>query len=113
MQTLEPTASNRNTLIDSAVTVCRIQIDYEEEWLQHTSLSKPNTHIERLWFDSADMVTNCSARIQWLDGRRLWHTLKISRKFPGRREFCLYCYGQDEKRADIIQLWFNYFAAYF
>ena len=33
-------------------------IDYEEEWWQHITLSKSNTHCEWLWFNSADTDTD-------------------------------------------------------
>jgi len=32
-------------------------IDYEEEWWQHTPLSESNANTERLWVNSVDMDT--------------------------------------------------------
>jgi len=43
-------------------------IDYEEEWWQHTPLSESNTNVERLWFNSVDTATVFWTRIQLLDG---------------------------------------------
>jgi len=45
-------------------------IDYEEEWWQHTPLSESNTNAERLWFNSVDTDTIFWARIQLLDGQQ-------------------------------------------
>jgi len=43
-----------------------LDIDYEEEWWQHTPLSESNTNTERLWFDSVDMDTIFWAGIQFV-----------------------------------------------
>jgi len=42
-------------------------IDYEEEWWQHTPLSESNTRGERLWFNSIDTDTIFLAGMQVLD----------------------------------------------
>ena len=59
-----PAASNRNTLVDSAVTAYPLNIDHEEEWWRNTPLSELNTHGERLWFNSAHAGTNIWAGIR-------------------------------------------------
>ena len=46
--TVDPTVSSSDTIVDPAVTVYIQFIDYEEEWWQHTPLSKSNTRGERL-----------------------------------------------------------------
>ena len=43
-------------------------IDYEEEWWQHTPLTESNA--ERLWFDSVDRDTIFWTGIQLLDGQQ-------------------------------------------
>jgi len=47
-QTVDPAAFSSDTLVDSAVTVYPIRIDYEEQWRQHTTMSVPNTNGERV-----------------------------------------------------------------
>ena len=42
-------------------------IDYGEEWWQHTPLSKSSANAERLWFNYVDTVTIFWAGIQLLD----------------------------------------------
>jgi len=45
-------------------------IDYEEEWWQHTPLSESNTSGEQLWFNYFDTDAIFWARIQLLDGQK-------------------------------------------
>jgi len=47
-----------------------LDIDYEEEWWQHTPLSESNTNAARLWFNPVDTNTIFWARIQLLDGHQ-------------------------------------------
>jgi len=47
-QTVDPEASNSDTIVDSAVSAYSTHVGYEEEWVQHTPLSESNTHDERL-----------------------------------------------------------------
>ena len=44
-RTVDPAASKSDTLINSAVTVYPVHIDYEEEWWKHKPLSKSNTQV--------------------------------------------------------------------
>ena len=45
-------------------------IDYEEEWWQHTPLSESNTNAERLWFNSVDTDTIFWAGLQLHNGQK-------------------------------------------
>jgi len=45
--------------------------------------------------------------------RRLWHTRKISKKFAGGRNSVCSATAGTKTALGIIQLWFNYFAAFF
>jgi len=56
-------------------------IDYVEEWWQHTPLSESNTNAERLWFHSVDVDTMFWARIQLLDGQQ---EVPVNTVFPQR-----------------------------
>ena len=47
-QVLDLAASNSGTLVNSAVNVYKIHIDYEVGWLKHTLLSESNTHMVQL-----------------------------------------------------------------
>ena len=73
-------ASNNDTLVNSAVTVYPIHINYEEQW-QHTPLLEPNTHDERLWFYFATTDTNVWAGIQLPTSNRRLST-SYSRNTP-------------------------------
>ena len=67
-QTADPLASNSDNLVDSTVPIYQIHMD-QEEWWKHTSSSGSNTHVEGLWFNSADTDTNVWEGTQWLDGQ--------------------------------------------
>ena len=44
-------------------------IDYEQEWQQHTPLSESNASAERLWFNSGDTNTIFWTGIGWFNGQ--------------------------------------------
>ena len=46
-------------------------------------------------------------------GRRLWHTPEISQKFSGESQLICIRTAGTKTALGIIQVWFNYFAAYF
>ena len=59
-------ASNNSTLVNLVVTVN--PIGYEEDWWQHTTLSKFNTHSEQLWVNAAENCDKLLSRntMSWL-----------------------------------------------
>ena len=86
-------------------------INYEEEWWQHTPLSESNTNTERLWFVSVDMDTICWARIQLLDCQQEAPVNTVFPQHPPKlftRNPTIYFFAT-KTALDIIQLWFNYF----
>ena len=57
-------------ILPAGRSVENLDIDYEEEWWQHTPLSESNTNAERLWLNSVDRDTIFWARKQLLDGQQ-------------------------------------------
>ena len=53
-------------------------IDYEEEWWQHTPLSGVYQHGERLWFNSTD----CEQEYSYLTASKRWPSTPFSRNTP-------------------------------
>jgi len=66
-KTVDPAASNNDTLIGSVMPVYPIHIDYEKERWKHTPLLESNAHGERLWFNAADTETKFWAGMEWPD----------------------------------------------
>ena len=65
-QTVDPAASNSDTLIDSVVPVYLTELDYDEEWWQHTPLlqSTPTVNVSDL---TPLTRSKFWVGIQWLD----------------------------------------------
>ena len=88
--TVDPEASNIDTLVASAVTVNPIHKDYKEDWLKHAHLLVSNIYCEQLRFNSA--LTNVWAEIQWPDGQKQaavktalqQNSPKLIHEWPGR-----------------------------
>jgi len=57
-------------------------IEYEEEWWQHTPLSGVYQHGERLWFNSTYKSTDCEQEYSYLTASKRWPSTPFSRNTP-------------------------------
>ena len=130
-QTVDPAAPDSNTLVDSAMTVYPIHIDYEDGWWQHTPWSEAYANGEQLWLNSAHTDIKLWAGIQCLTAsdsqplvnvvlpkhfpkalpvrdrqnkcRYVLHISKISRNFLGEWKLGLQLHVQDETALSVHQ----------